>query len=1372
MTEITAETPVTTLANPYVGPRSFQTNEKLYGRDLELRQLVDRLISERIVLLHSPSGAGKTSLVQAGLVPQMKLANFHVHSVIRVNLEHTRDLPCAGNRYTYSTLLSLEEGYPEDQRMDKDQLSCMSLDDYLLERARCDDRSQPELLIFDQFEEVLTIDPYDRETKKEFFGMLGTALRNRDRWVLFVMREDYVASLEPYVRQVPTYFANTFRLDLLGVAAAREAVMRPAIDAGIDFTSDAAKKLVDDLSRIQVMDQDGKMENRAGLYVEPVQLQVVCYRLWETVDLSDGDINLDDVTEIGDVDKSLSEYYAMSVGSVAKNAGVSERAIREWFQNRLITKEGIRGQVMMGATHAEGLQNKAVLLLENAHIIRAEKRAGVTWYELSHDRLIDPVRNNNQEWFDANLNLLQRQAVLWEQQSRSDGLLIRGKDLDEAEKQAGSIQLTAVETDFLAACRKLRKAEQREHRRNQIIMGLGVLAGIAFIVAMVFFGKAQSSAADARNQAATAVVAQQTAVSGQSTAEAAKSEAVTAKNDAIAAKNDAVAAKKEADTQKNKAVDEQQKGFARQLSAQASLITLERGRSAIYSGLLAVEGAQRLPSLEAGQALRRFLENTGLPVLREDTGGNITAIQYDAIDSLVMTANGNGAVQAWNPHTPGLQYQVDFNSQVDALVYNEKANLMAAGSSDGTVKIWDAATGDNVVTLNHNGAVNALDFRPDGQQLVTGSDDKTVKLWDAQSGEELRSWDAGSAVVSLAYNPNGTQVAASTQDGEFAILQPVALYVLYKIDHNDCNDVSSLTFNKDGDLLAGVCGNYAIVWDTPSGMEKQRKNHRYGVTSVRFSPDGQWLVSTGMDFNAIVWDPKTGVRQSGITQFNTVNGAEFSEDGQYLVSFSDDGTARVWNFQTGQIVKEMPFDSKVKASAFILDGQYIASGTSDGTFAIWQINAAGKDNLPILPQDTTRSVAFNQDGTKAYVANYAEIDVTDTGSRETKTLVSFPVSMNYVTFSPDGKWAVTKDYDTTTRVYELDNGNMLYEKTIPGQETIFSFSQDGKTIIASAGDNTADVWDTATGKEGGTMKHDNPISAVALSKDGTLAASVSSEGVVKVWNAANGNPITSVDQKDYVYSVAFSPDGQKLVTGNYNNTAVIWDVKKGTSLVTLQHDGTVNSASFNSDGTLVITAGYDGTARVWNANTGQEISHIVHDNSVDYAVFGPGDKYVVSGSQDRTVRVWDPQTGEEIASISYPDWVTALAISPDNQHVLSGSYAGASYWSIDIHDLTDEACKRLPRNFTKDEWNTYLKGVPYRDTCMIQTGSSIPVDQPQQPTTQITNYQPSSCSTSSDQAAQITFKNVSGQTLDAYWVDYSCVPQYYFSLDNGQEYTQ
>ena len=93
-----------THANPYVGPRAFTAGERLFGRDRELADLVDLVIAERIVLLHAPSGAGKSSLLQAGLTPRLRAEGLVVLPVARVDLPPP--IACR-DRFTLSVLLGL-----------------------------------------------------------------------------------------------------------------------------------------------------------------------------------------------------------------------------------------------------------------------------------------------------------------------------------------------------------------------------------------------------------------------------------------------------------------------------------------------------------------------------------------------------------------------------------------------------------------------------------------------------------------------------------------------------------------------------------------------------------------------------------------------------------------------------------------------------------------------------------------------------------------------------------------------------------------------------------------------------------------------------------------------------------------------------------------------------------------------------------------------------------------------------------------------------------------------------------------------------------------------------------------------------------------
>jgi hypothetical protein len=296
------------IPNPYVGPRSFTTGEKLYGRDAEVRQLLDLLIAERILLLHSPSGAGKSSLVQAGLIPKLQEEGFFILPPIRVNL----DLPapyrddCDCNRYIFSILLALEEASDEAGKIPVEQLSKMNFEQYINLRLKKENKPESTLLFFDQFEEILTTHPTDKAGKLEFFHQLGIALRDRNLWALFAIREDYVAALDPFIRPIPTRLTNRFRLDFLGIQAARQAIQQPVLETGVNFTGNAVEKLVKDLRQVQVQQWDGSFVKQDGLYVEPVQLQVVCYHLWQQLTPGQKTITEKDISAVGNVDQSLS----------------------------------------------------------------------------------------------------------------------------------------------------------------------------------------------------------------------------------------------------------------------------------------------------------------------------------------------------------------------------------------------------------------------------------------------------------------------------------------------------------------------------------------------------------------------------------------------------------------------------------------------------------------------------------------------------------------------------------------------------------------------------------------------------------------------------------------------------------------------------------------------------------------------------------------------------------------------------------------------------------------------------------------------------------------------------------------------------------
>lgn len=389
-------------SNPYVGPRAFKRDESLYGRSREVADLLDLLVAERIVLMYSPSGAGKSSLINAALISKLLNAQFEVLPVIRVGKEFSSTV-AVPNRYVLSALLSLEQGRSPEHQIPLERLASMTLSDYLEHKPVQGDVRGSVVFIIDQFEEILNRDPTDQVAKQEFFVQMGTVLRNPDRWALFSMREEYLAGLEPYLHLVPRAMSARYRLELLGEKAARIAIEKPARVAGVEFSDLAAKALVDDLRTVNIRTSDGAISQRMGPYVEPLQLQVVCESLWEALPRDIEVITPDDLREFGDVNEALHQYYENALQATTEKTGIKEDDLRRWFNEYLITPSGTRGMAYRDKEHTgrggAGIPNAAVDELERRYVIRAEIRSGgELWYELTHDRFINPIQEANEGW--------------------------------------------------------------------------------------------------------------------------------------------------------------------------------------------------------------------------------------------------------------------------------------------------------------------------------------------------------------------------------------------------------------------------------------------------------------------------------------------------------------------------------------------------------------------------------------------------------------------------------------------------------------------------------------------------------------------------------------------------------------------------------------------------------------------------------------------------------------------------------------------------------------------------------------------------------------------------------------------------------------
>ena len=195
-------------------------------------------------------------------------------------------------------------------------------------------------------------------------------------------------------------------------------------------------------------------------------------------------------------------------------------------------------------------------------------------------------------------------------------------------------------------------------------------------------------------------------------------------------------------------------------------------------------------------------------------------------------------------------------------------------------------------------------------------------------------------------------------------------------------------------------------------------------------------------------------------------------------------------------------------------------------------------------------------------------------------------------------------------------------------------------------------------------------------------------------------PVARMVHEGDVGIVAFSPDGRWVVSGSWDDTARVWEAATGQEVARMVHEYRVYAVAFSPDGRWVVSGSLDDTARVWEAATGQEVARMVHEYRVYAVAFSPDGRWVVSASKDGTARVWEAATGQEVARMVHEEWVNAVAFSPDGRCVVSGSSDDtARVWSVRPEDLIAEACARLPRNLTLEEWEEYIGDEPYRKTC-------------------------------------------------------------------------
>ncbi|MFJ8787016.1 trypsin-like peptidase domain-containing protein [Streptomyces sp. NPDC102476] len=1165
--------------SPYRGLEPFTTEHaaEFHGRDTAVEAVLSALAGhERALLLLGPSGSGKSSLIQAGLLPALSDGR----------------LP-GSDRWT--TVLVPRPGQDLSMELERHGLTGAAAEGLVAAIRRASDagpegNSERIVLVIDQFEEALTRPSASAlDSVRELIDSAAPVS------VILVMRDDFypqLAAQAPQLLEVLTpglvnIPATLSPQDLQAIVA------RPAQEAGASFEEGLAERIIAD---VLAADPQSTAARRAPVTLL-APLELALDRLWER--RVDGRLTHTAYERIGEITGSLATWCNAAITQLPE----SHRAVARRILTALVRPAdpdrhipATRQQVPLGVLRelaadtadtapdrqsAEEVTDAVLASLTRHRIVTTAARdpgpppTGVV-AELVHDTLArdwGELRTwvEQDRRFQTWLHRAEEQRARWRDRRHADDLL-HGTDLAEGLDWSRQRRLPSATADFVAASRRSQQAAVRRTRRlNAVLAGLLVVA-----LALTGFAFVQRRSAQVQQQVATARLL------------VSQAEAARASDPRLALQLGIAAERIHSDSQTRASLVEtltgtRYAGTASGFSDEVRAVAFSR------NNILATASPVRTTSTASPDV------SSG-PVGQARGGPSETPSETPSVTTVTTTV-----ITLWSlsdtapPRRLSSRVRVD-NINSDLMVFSpDGRSLLTAYDNGSKVAMWDVSDPAKPVLrtsweATKDDDVGSLAYSRDGSILAVGSDyHDRVSLWDASRPARIRPigapFSAGTRQMDSVAFSSDSQVLAVGSDDSVVLWDVTAPSRPHRLG-SPLTGRSPVVFAPGRHLLAthdkdpkSHNQNAFVLWDVSRPTAPKRLGGRMtgNNAALAFSPKGDIAATAGFDGTTVLWNLSHPARPvtsgSPLTRHTDfVLSVAFSPDGRTLATGSADHSAMLWNLtDPGQPIPRGKTIAGVQSLAFRAGTRALASGAENNSVVLWDMSD------PARPVKQRTGVpgeggTLSSDGRVLAVFNHRTTTVWDISD------VKHPVrrgpalsgSGGPALFSPDGRMLITGDKDKSM-LWDLSHPAhpVLRAKDLPAIIVLVAtFSPDSRTLaISSIYDFDAKVtlWDVADPTHPAARPRPlqagdaADITALAFSPGGRTLAVGRSDGTIALWDVAQpskparlGQPMAGPSDPNgntaalnvtvAVIGMAFSGDGRTLATTNSTKTLLLWDV--------------------------------------------------------------------------------------------------------------------------------------------------------------------------------------------------------------------------------------